>query len=309
LVINHSEKCLDATLSEQRKGNLRGMVFAVLSGFVLMGSFGMARHVSGELHAFEVAFFRTFLGLLFLVPWFLRSGTNPFKTARLGMHVSRSALHSGASLSFFFALTIAPFAEITALYFISPVFVTVMAVVFLREVVGLQRWAAVLIGFAGMLVILRPGIEALELGSSLAILSAMFGSCSVVLTKGLARTESVMTISAYTMTLMTLFLLIPALFVWEWPSLAVLPWLVLIGAGGGLGNFLFASSIKAAEISVITPLSFLQLVWAAAIGFLFFGEVPEIFVWIGGLMIFAATTYIAIRERSFAKSEPQTSPV
>ncbi len=274
-----------------------------------MGSFGMARHVSGELHAFEVAFFRTFFGLLFLVPWFLRSGINPFKTARLGMHVSRSVFHSGASLSFFFALTIAPFAEITALYFISPVFVTVMAVMFLREVVGLHRWAAVLMGFAGMLVIMRPGIEALELGSSLAVVSAMFGSCSVVLTKGLARTESVMTISAYTMTLMTLILFVPAAFVWQWPSLANLPWLIVIGACGGLGNYLFASSIKAAEISVITPLSFLQLVWAAAIGFLFFGEVPEIYIWFGGTMIFAATSYIAIREHAVAKSTRHAGPV
>ncbi len=293
----------------RRSDNLRGMAFAVASGFVLMGSFGMARHASLELHAFEVAFFRSFFGLLFLMPWYLRAGVNPFRTRRLSMHVIRSVFHVGASLSFFFALTIAPFAELTALYFVSPVFVTVMAVVFLREVVGLQRWTAVLIGFAGMLVILRPGIEVLELGSSLAVVSAMFGACSVVLTKGLARTESVLTISAYTMILMTLFQLIPAAFVWKWPSLEILPWLIVIGAAGGLGSYLFASAIKAAEISVITPLSFLQLVWAAAIGFLFFDEVPEKFVWIGGFMIFAATTYIAIRERAVAKAELQAGPV
>jgi drug/metabolite transporter (DMT)-like permease len=278
------------------------MALAVASGFVLMASFGVVRHVTSELHAFEVAFFRSFFGLLFLLPWFLSSGAIAFKTSRLGMHVARSVFHAGASLSFIFALTIAPFAELTALYFVAPVFVTVMAVVFLRETVGLQRWTAVLMGFAGMLVILRPGIEALELGSLLAIVSAMFGACSVILTKGLARTERVITISAYTMILMSLFTLIPAAFVWQWPNLEVLPWLLVIGVGGGLGYYLFASAIKAAEISVLTPLSFLQLIWAAAIGFLFFGEVPEIFVWIGGLMIFAATSYIAIRESAVARS-------
>ncbi len=267
-----------------------------------MVSFGMVRHITSELHAFEAAFFRSFFGLLFMLPWFLRSGAIAFKTSRFGMHVARSVFHAGASLCFIFALTIAPFAELTALYFVAPVFVTVMAVVFLRETVGLQRWTAVTMGFAGMLVILRPGIEDLELGSLLAIVSAMCGASSVILTKGLARTEAVVTISAYTMVLMSLFTMIPAAFVWQWPSLEILPWLVVIGAGGGLAYFLFASAIKTAEISVLAPITFLQLIWAAAIGFLFFDEVPEIFVWIGGFMIFAATSYIAICERVAARS-------
>ena len=277
-------------------------MFSVASGFVLMGSFGLARHATAELHAFEVAFFRTFFGLLFLAPWFLKSGMKIFRTANISMHVVRSVLHASASLTFFFALTVAPLAEITALYFVSPVFVTIMAVVYFREVVGLQRWTAVLMGFAGMLVILRPGIEVLELGSMLAVVSAIFGAGSAIFTKVRTRTDSVATISAYAMTLMSLFLFVPAAFVWQMPSLQILPWLLAVGIGGGLSNYLFASSIKFAELSVITPLSFLQLIWAAAIGFLFFGEVPEIFVWIGGFLIFAATTYIAIREHAVAKA-------
>lgn len=222
------------------------------------------------------------------------------------MHLARSVFHVGASLTFFFALTIAPFAELTALYFISPVFVTIMAIVFFREIVGLRRWAAVITGFAGMLIILRPGLEVLEFGSLLAVVSAVFGAGSTVITKGLTRTEPVVTITAYSMTFMSIFLLIPAAFVWEWPSLTVLPWLFVIGISGGLANYLFASSLKAAEISVITPLSFLQLIWAALMGFFFFGEVPEIFVWIGGLMIFTATAFLAIREHAVSKAAAKT---
>ena len=294
-----SEKSLSG---RRRKDNLRGMLFSIASGFVLMGSFGLARHATTELHAFEVAFFRTFFGLLFLAPWFLKSGAVIFRTENIGMHVVRSVLHAGASLTFFFALTVAPLAEITALYFVSPVFVTIIAVVYFREVVGLQRWTAVLMGFAGMLLILRPGIEVLELGSMLAVVSAIFGAGSTIFTKVLTRTDSVATISAYAMTLMSLILFVPAAFVWQMPSLQVFPWLLVVGIGGGLSNYLFASSIKYAELSVITPLSFLQLIWAAAIGFLFFGEVPEIFVWIGGFLIVTATTYIAIREHAVANS-------
>ena len=84
--------------------------------------------------------------------------------------------------------------------------------------------------------------------------------------------------------------------------MSVLPWLIMIGVSGGLANYFFTSSLKAAEISVITPLSFLQLIWAAFMGFFFFGEVPEIFVWIGGLMIFVATTFLAIREHAVSKA-------
>ena len=307
LATSATEDSENTPSGRRRKDNLRGMMFSVVSGFVLMGSFGLARHATVELHAFEVAFFRTFFGLLFLAPWFLRTGLTIFKTAHFGKHVARGAFHATASLSFFFALTIAPFAELTALYFVSPVFVTIIAVVYFRELVGLHRWTAVLMGFAGMLVILRPGIEVLELGSMLAVVSAMFGAGSIIFTKVLTRTDSVATISAYAMTLMSVFLFVPAAFVWQMPSLEVLPWLLVIGIGGGLSNYLFASSIKFAEISVIMPLSFLQLIWAAAIGFLFFDEVPEFFVWIGGFMIFAATTYIAVREHAVAKSTRHAS--
>jgi drug/metabolite transporter (DMT)-like permease len=114
----------------QRRNNLRGMAFSVASGLVLVGSFGMARHVSEELHPFEVTFLRSFFGLIFLAPWLFRFGLKSFRTARLSIHIIRSVFHVGASLTFFFALTIAPFAELTALYFISPVFVTIMAVIF-----------------------------------------------------------------------------------------------------------------------------------------------------------------------------------
>ena len=282
------------------------MAFSVASGFVLVSSFGMARHVSAEMHPFEVVFFRSFFGLIFLAPWLFRFGLKSFRTTRLPMHMARSVFHVGASLTFFFALTIAPFAELTALYFISPVFVTIMAIVFFREIVGLRRWAAVLTGFAGMLIILRPGLEVLEFGSLLVVVSAVFGAGSTIITKGLARTEPVVTITAYSMTFMSVFLLIPAAFVWEWPDLAILPWLFVIGISGGLANYLFASSLKAAEISVITPLSFLQLIWAALMGFFFFGEVPEIFVWIGGLMIFSSTAFLAIREHAVSKAASKT---
>ena len=174
---------------------------------------------------------------------------------------------------------------------------------------GIRRWAAVLTGFLGMLIILRPGLAVLEFGSILAVISAVFGAGSAVITKELSRTESVVTITSYSMTFMSLLLLIPAAFVWEWPSLSILPWLIMIGVTGGLANYFFTSSLKAVEISVITPFSFLQLIWAAFMGFFFFGEVPEIFVWIGGLLIFAATTFLAIREHAVSKATSKFKPI
>jgi len=309
LATDDLKQLADTPFGVQRRNNLRGMAFSVASGFVLVSSFGMARHVSAGLHPFEVTFLRSFFGLIFLAPWLFRFGLKSFRTARLSIHIIRSVFHVGASLTFFFALTIAPFAELTALYFISPVFVTIMAVIFFREIVGIRRWAAVLTGFLGMLIILRPGLTVLEFGSILAVISAVFGAGSAVITKELSRTESVVTITSYSMTFMSLLLLIPAAFVWEWPSLSILPWLIMIGVTGGLANYFFTSSLKAVEISVITPFSFLQLIWAAFMGFFFFGEVPEIFVWIGGLLIFAATTFLAIREHAVSKATSKFKPI
>jgi len=278
--------------------NLRGMAAMVLSGLALMTSFGMARHMLEDLHPFEVAFFRSFFGLLFIVPWLMRQGLLPFKTKRLPLHFVRSTIHVAGVLAFFVALKLIPLAEATALFFLAPILSTALAAIFLHEVVRLPRWAAVMLGFCGMLVIVRPGVADIELGTMLAIAASTSAGVGMLIMKNLARTENAITITVYVTCLMAPMLLVPATFFWTWPSWIGLGWLAIIGLSATFGQYLTATAFRVAEVSIVTPLMFLQLIWAALIGFVFFGEVPDVFLWIGGSMIFVSVAYLAYRERS-----------
>ena len=282
-------------------GNLRGMLAMVLSGLAIMASFGMARHVLHELHPFEVVFFRTFFGLLFLIPWLLRQGLRPFVTSRLPLHTLRSLLHVIGVLAFFVALKLIPLAEATALFFLAPIFSTALAAIFLRELVRLPRWSAIAFGFCGMLVIVRPGVAVVELGTLLALGAACQAAFGMLIMKRLARTEQAITITVYATCLMTPMLAVPAAFFWIWPDWSSFGWLAAIGFSAAAGQYLTAAAFRVAEISVVTPLMFLQLIWAALIGFVFFGEVPSLFLWLGGSMIFASVAFLAYREGSAGK--------
>jgi drug/metabolite transporter (DMT)-like permease len=279
-------------------GNLRGMASMVIAGLLLMTSFGMARHMLVDIHPFEVAFFRSFFGVLFIIPWLMRQGLVPFKTKRLPLHLLRSTIHVAGVLAFFVALKLIPLAEATALFFFAPIISTALAAIFLHEVVRLPRWAAVVLGFCGMLVIVRPGFAEIELGTILALASSVSAGVGMLIMKDLARTDKAITITVYVTCLMSPMLLVPAAFFWTWPSWVALGWLATIGLSAIIGQYLTATAFRVAEVSVVTPLMFLQLIWAALIGFVFFGELPDIFLWIGGSMIFASVAYLAYRERS-----------
>ncbi len=279
-------------------GNLRGMASMVISGLLLMTSFGMARHMLVDIHPFEVAFFRSFFGVLFIIPWLMRQGLVPFKTKRLPLHLLRSTIHVAGVLAFFVALKLIPLAEATALFFFAPIISTALAAIFLHEVVRLPRWAAVALGFCGMLVIVRPGFAEIELGTILALASSVSAGVGMLIMKNLARTDNAITITVYVTCLMSPMLLVPAAFFWTWPSWVALGWLATIGLSAIIGQYLTATAFRVAEVSVVTPLMFLQLIWAALIGFVFFGELPDVFLWIGGSMIFASVAYLAYRERA-----------
>ena len=153
-------------------GNLRGIVLMLISTVAFAAMHAAVRHLSGELHPFEIAFFRNAFGLLALAPWFLRYGLAPPRTRQLPLHGLRAGLNIIAMLAFFYALSITPLARVTSLGFTVPLFATLLAMVVLGEVVRLRRWAAMFCGFVGTLVILRPGLAEIDQGSLLALLSA-----------------------------------------------------------------------------------------------------------------------------------------
>ncbi len=298
---------LRAFLTEPRFDRLRGIALMVVATLSFSGMHASIKHVSVDLHPFEVAFFRNFFGLVALFPVFLRYGLTPLKTTRFGLHVGRVSLNIGSMIAFFYAISITPLAEVIALSFAAPIFATFLAMFLFKEVTGSGRWAAILTGFAGTLVILRPGYEEIGLGPVLAVLSAMTWGGAVMIIKSLSRTDSSVTITLYMVLLMTPLSAIPAAFVWEWPTWNQLVFLVMVGSFGTIGHLCMTQAIKLAPTNVVMPIDFVRLIWVAIIGYFIFGESLDIFVWIGGAMIFVSGFLIAQAENRLRKETPPSA--
>lgn len=266
-------------------GSLRAVLMMLLATLLFSGMHATIRYMSRELHPFEIVFFRNLFGIIVVLPWFLRYGLKPLRTTRFPLHATRSCLNICSMICFFYALSITPLAEAATLTFMGPIFSTVFAVLFLKEVVGLRRWIAIFIGFAGTLVILRPGFSDVGLGPLLAVSSAIIWAVTVIGIKELTKTDNSVTITSYMILLLVPLALIPASFVWEWPTWRQLGWLCLLGTLGSSGHLLMNQALREAETNVVMSLDFVRLIWVALIGFVVFSELPNIYTWIGGLMI------------------------
>ncbi len=263
------------------------------------------REVSQDMHPFEVAFFRQVFGIVALAPWFIRYGLAPLRTKRLGMHGVRAFVNVIAMFAFYYALSIVPLAQVSALAFSVPIFTALLAMAFLGERVRLRRWAAILFGFSGVFIAFIPDMYepgAPQLGSLLVVLASFTWAIALIFIKVLGRTESTITITAYMVLLMTPMSLLPALAVWEWPTMEQFGWLLFIGVVGTIGQLTVVQALKEGETHVVMPIDFTKLIWAAGLGFLWFGEIPTVFTWVGGAMIFFSTTYIAWREHQLRKA-------
>ena len=282
----------------------------VLRGALLMAAaaacyailHGSVRYISSEIHPFEITFFRNLFGFIVLLPWFVIYGLRPLRTRRIGLHLLRATSNVVAMLMFFMALSMTPLAQVQALGFTAPLFTTVLAIFILGERVRLRRWTALIAGFIGALIIVRPGLQPIDTGSLLTVGSAAIWGFTLITIKILSRTDSAVTITAYMVILMSPLSLLPALFYWTWPDPATWFWLVVCGVSGTVAQLLMAQSFRVADATVVLPFDFTKIVWGALIGYLAFGEVVDIWTWIGAAVIFSGITYITYRERKLAKT-------
>ena len=264
------------------RGNvLRGallMAGAAAGSAILHGS---VRYISAEIHPFEITFFRNLFGFIVLLPWFAVHGLKPLRTRRIGLHLLRATSNVVAMMMFFMALSMTPLVQVQALGFTAPLFATVLAIFILGERVRLRRWIALTAGFIGALIIIRPGLQTLDTGSLLTLGSAAVWGFTLITIKILSRTDSAVTITAYMVLLMSPLSLLPALYYWTWPDGEAWFWLVVCGIAGTATQLLMAQSFRVAEATVVLPIDFTKIVWGALIGYLAFGEVVDIWTWIG----------------------------
>lgn len=253
---------------------------------------------------FQLVFFRNFFSLLLMLPWIVHYGLGSLKTSRLKLYSMRSTLSLLSMLCWFTAISLIPLAEAIALSFTGPLFATAGAALVLREKVGWRRWGAVLVGFAGVLIVVRPGQVELSFGATLALLSALCMAAGSLLVKTLARTEPAPAIVAYMVIYLVPMSLVPALFVWQWPPLGAWPWLAVLGLFGALAHLCYTRSLAAADASAVMPLDYLRLPVGAAMAYVFLFEVPTIYTWAGAGVIVASSMYIAQREIKLRRQKP-----
>ena len=261
---------------------------------------GTVRLLSDDIHPFEIAFFRNLFGVLTVAPWFIRYGWEPLRTKRLSLHLQRGVLNVVAMLMFFSALSLSPIALVQALAFTSPLFATVLAILFLKERVGARRWTAICVGFLGTLIIIRPGVQDIDLGAMLTVGSAAIWAACLIMIKRLSDTDSAVTITTYMVVVMTPLTGIAAAFVWVTPTWEQLGWLCACGVWGTLAQLITTKSLSMAAASFVLPLDFTKIIWGALIGYVAFGEVVDGWTWGGAIIIFVGATYITLRERKLA---------
>jgi drug/metabolite transporter (DMT)-like permease len=281
---------------------IQGALYMTAAAFCFSVMNVFVRLATEEMAALEVTFFRNFFALLFMLPWLIRSGFGALRTTRIKLHLLRSFFALLTMITWFSALAILPLSEAVALNFTVPLFATAGAALILGEVVRARRWTATAIGFLGTLIILRPGFAEVTPAMALPVLAALSMACATLTVKSLSRTESAATVVIYMTLILTPLSLIPALFVWQWPSWETLIYLVGLGGSGALAHLLLTIAYGKADASAVIPFDYARLPFVAVIAYFLFGEIPDLWTWLGAAVIAASAIYIAHREARVAKS-------
>jgi drug/metabolite transporter (DMT)-like permease len=263
----------------------------------------LIRFATEDSHPFEVAFFRTIFVLLIFLPVVIKNGMVSLKSNNVKMQSYRAIVGSVAMLCMFYGLSITELAKATALMFTVPIFATILAIFFLKEIVGLRQWIAMLVGFTGAIIVLRPDIE-LGFGPLLILCASMMWSGSMLMAKKLTQTDTTVSITFWQAAGLIPATFILAIQVWEWPTLQQLIMFLFIAIAGTLVHWFLNEALKRADITALLPLDYLRLIWSVSFGFIFFNEIPHVGLWLGAALILGASTYIGIRQ---AKKKEQLS--
>ena len=281
---------------------LQGILWMIVSTMMFVAVTGIVRYLGSGLPAAEAAFIRYAMGFLILLPVFLRMVKNMPSKDVLRNGAIRGFAHTFGVALWFFAMARIPIAEVTAIGYVTPIFITIGAAIFLGEKLRARRIMGVLAGLFGALIILRPGFNEISIGQLAQLATAPLFATSYLMTKSMTGKTDSQTIVALLTFFCTLFLFPLALIDWQTPTMHELFWLFMTAVCATFGHYAMTRALAAAPISVTQPITFLQLVWASLLGILMFGEAVDPFVILGGTVIVGAATFISHRENKLAKS-------
>ncbi|MEL7273623.1 MAG: DMT family transporter [Pseudomonadota bacterium] len=281
---------------------IQGIFWMVLCTLSFVTVTGIVRHLGSNMPAAEAAFIRYALGILIMAPAFWRLWKSPPTKKIWKLGAVRGFAHTFGVTLWFFAMARIPIAEVTAIGYVTPIFVTIGAALFLGERLRLRRIMGVLAGLLGAMIILRPGFNEVSIGQLAQLATAPLFATSYLMTKSMTDKTDSQTIVALLTLFCTIFLFPLALLDWQTPTLHEIFWLFMCAIAATFGHFSMTRALAAAPISVTQPITFLQLVWAAALGIIVFGEAVDPFVILGGTIIVGAATFISHRENKMNRT-------
>ena len=273
----------------------------VAGGLLFVAVTVLVRHLGTDMPAVQAAFIRYSIGLVLVLPLLWRMRWRGVRPGSFKLYFYRGIVHGAGVMLWFFAMARIPLAEVTAIGFSTPVFTALGAILIFHEKVRLRRMLAILAGFVGTLVILRPGFQTIETGSLAQLIAAFCFAGSFLLAKRMTRSENSGDILVMLTIFCTLALLPGAIYYWREPTWIEVGWLALVAVFATTGHYALTRAIAYAPLTVTQPLSFLQLVWAIVFGYWLFDEVPDTWVIAGALMIVGAISYLTHREAVAAR--------
>jgi drug/metabolite transporter (DMT)-like permease len=281
--------------------NVQGALWLVSGGFIFTCNGVMIRLMSEQVESVQTAFFRAFFSVVMLLPLILSGRVRPWRSMRIAGHFWRTFMGTCSMVLGFYAVSMLSLADATALGFSQPLFSVCVAALVIGEKVRWRRWSATVVGFIGVLVMVRPGAGSLQPGALVALTNALAVSISILLVKRLSDSETPLMILTQFAIWSTLLLAIPAIWVWRWPD--GWGWVIAVGvsASATIGQYFWVQAFKAGEMSAVAPFEYLRLPFAVFMGWLVFGQMPEIWTYVGAAIVIASALYIAQREAQLAK--------
>jgi drug/metabolite transporter (DMT)-like permease len=280
---------------------LQAAALMIGGAFCVATQNAMIRVASADIHTFEIVFFRNLFGLAAMLPWLMNSGPSMLRVSHPRGLLLMSMCHLAGMVCYFLAIAYLPLADVIALSFSKPLFVTLGAALILAEVVRARRWSAVLVGFLGVLIVLRPGAAVISPYALVVLAGTVMGAATSLMIKRLTGLESVGAIVWYQALFATALSLPLCLLHWQMPNMTEWALLIAIGALGTLSWLSATRALALIDASAAAPFEFLRLPFAALIAYLMFAEIPKLTTWLGGAVIFAAAIYIARREAVAAR--------
>ena len=278
--------------------NIKAVLLALTASFcaVLMSVF--LKLAQSDANVYTVGFLRFFFGFLIILPYVVTKKFNTYKTKNLKFYIVRGAFNIPVMILGFGALVYVPLEQFKAMHFLSPIIVVLLSFIIFREQIYRFRIFALIIGFLGTLIIVRPGYVDFNIGTIMILVSLIFWSFIIILSKFVSKDDSPITMVTYQYTLMTVFAFPLAIYFWQMPSLISLLLVFIAAASGTILHLCLGLAYKYADLSVTQPIWFTGLLFGSGIGYLVFNEIPDFWTWIGGIVVFTSVLVITYFEKN-----------